>query len=200
MAADMAAEGEGEKMNGKQVVTRQSKRIRCEIYTCKRMSGFSIGLKGFAPAYRNVCPECMDEIIRQAGVLLYGEGWTPEAGFAGIGATPAAPVERELPKTVDADMSAGSLNEPVDAASGKDDITDPLSEATTLEVPEEPAGDPLSDEPIDPTPGPEENAPAPADTENFYVCEDCGEKFKKPSEKMKYISHRNSCSKKRGAK
>ncbi|MDD4565729.1 MAG: hypothetical protein PHE79_09695 [Eubacteriales bacterium] len=159
---------------GKQIVIPQHKKIRCETHTCKGMSGYSIGLRGFAPEYRNVCPDCMDEIVRQGGVLLYGEGWTPEAGFTDIGAVPDAPAE--------------SLDESVDALNGEEDIPDPLDDVATPTETEKNEPDPLSEE------------PAPADAENFYVCKDCGAKFKKPSAKMEYISHRSVCSKKQESK
>lgn len=189
----MPAEGEGEKMKEKHLVTPFRKRMRCEVYTCKNMAGFSIGLRGHAPAYWNVCRECLDEIVRQAGVSLYGEGWTPEEGLASIGKTP---IEQELPEIkVAVDMPAGSLDEPVDTHIGEGDA-DPLDEeiATTEQV--ESDGDPLSDESICATPAPKENEPEPADINNFYVCKDCGAKFQKPSEKMEYISHRRTCPKK----
>jgi hypothetical protein len=180
-------------MKGKQIVSPQHKRIRCETYTCKSMSGYSIGLKGFAPAYRNVCPACMDEIVRQAGVLLYGEGWTPEGGFASIGVT-VTPAAEELSKTNAPGIPAGSLGEPVDALNGEDDIPEPMGGATTSTSPEEVEEDPLSDEPTMIV-----NEPAPPDDDKFYVCKDCGARFKKPSGKMEYVNHRRMCPKKQEA-
>jgi hypothetical protein len=182
------------RMKGKHIITPFKKRMRCEVYTCKNMAGFSIGLRGHAPAYWNICRECLDEIVRQAGVSLYGEGWTPEEGLASIGKTP---IEQELPEIkVAVDMPAGSLDEPVDGGNDDGNVPDPLSEEIQPEGPEELSIDPLSDESTDAAPASEENESEHADIDNFYVCKDCGLKFQKPSEKMEYISHRRTCPKK----
>lgn len=157
----------------KTLVTAQTKKIRCEIHRCKEVAEFSIGLEGFRVSYTNVCRDCMDTIVRQAGEFLYGTGWTPENVSQGIGKEPIAGDHMDDDPLADKQDAGDSTEAPGDSV---DEVSDKeqgnVKEHNSM-APKEPVGI--------------------IKTGEYYECEDCGEKFNKPSEKMAYVNHRRNC-------
>lgn len=56
----------------KQLLHPLNKRIRCEVYACKKIASYSIGHPAVKTARFHICEDCLKEVLKEAGEL-FGE-------------------------------------------------------------------------------------------------------------------------------
>ena len=175
-------------MSERVLVAVQERDIRCEIHACGNTTEFSIGLDGFRQAYTNVCAECLSDIVEQGGKLLFGEDWTPEYGMNpvvddGVKVDVKAIPEKTPDNAIPSDPFDGVAEQTSEEISQKEKATDGMIEPIDDENPfEQPTETTEPTETVEPT-----------QVAEVYTCKYCGQTFKKPDERVKYMQHCKVC-------